>query len=447
MSIFVLSFPTLAIISSITMNTIQGTPPYLTFDNGISKVMTTDDLLTIMLSNNARYSRDNNNSSETNPIELPVVAQTFADIIMPVPVTAISNSITMNELIAEPYNYGRDDNGDAITATGTVSVTISDVEGNIITDRKTVLDPCQAPYKITLSNTTSTLSTAYGDPNSTTYIAANMSYFVKPKSTGPLACYLQPVVPELPVVPGASSVVISEYKMIMSSFLPLIGNGFPNQWRAGKGFLPQDISTPSVNWPTTGANMLTFDLTIMGAAASSLHYTKSPTTSNSSLNITEVNSKVAKIEFVLKEFTAAVPTTFTILSDGTPIYRFKISKWFRTDPHNAYCGSGTRVPSMIELTNARHYLVDGNSSTTQDAVAWWQIGGGLFAEWGSTALNFGDLDPSRLNSISMLPMEEGYVTEQQGDHRYSVNAIGNVYELPKEEQPGSNRPINDCVIP
>ncbi|MDF7666869.1 hypothetical protein PT273_03240 [Orbaceae bacterium ESL0727] len=97
-------------LSATTANAIEGTPPYLTFDGGVTKVTNIDQLLSITLSNGVNYSLTHNPSSATNPIVLPVAGQTLADVQMVVPTNV--DSIALNSLIAAPYNYWRDDNGD-----------------------------------------------------------------------------------------------------------------------------------------------------------------------------------------------------------------------------------------------------------------------------------------------------------------------------------------------
>ncbi|OCG41781.1 hypothetical protein [Gilliamella sp. Bif1-4] len=64
---------------------IHGTAPYLTFEGGTTKVTTTDDLLSIRLSDGRTLTPQNNSSSSTNPIELPALDQSFENIDMMVP--------------------------------------------------------------------------------------------------------------------------------------------------------------------------------------------------------------------------------------------------------------------------------------------------------------------------------------------------------------------------
>ncbi|OTQ75785.1 hypothetical protein B6C90_05815, partial [Gilliamella apis] len=68
-----------------TTNIIYGSAPYLTFDGGRTRVTNTEALLRISLSDGRTFTPTTNNSSETNPIILPVTGQSFNDIGMLVP--------------------------------------------------------------------------------------------------------------------------------------------------------------------------------------------------------------------------------------------------------------------------------------------------------------------------------------------------------------------------
>ncbi|MCX8663776.1 hypothetical protein, partial [Gilliamella sp. B2911] len=65
-----------------TSNTIQGNEPYLTFDGGRTRALNIEALLGITLSDGKQYTTKTNTSSPSNPIELPVAGQSFADIDM-----------------------------------------------------------------------------------------------------------------------------------------------------------------------------------------------------------------------------------------------------------------------------------------------------------------------------------------------------------------------------
>ncbi|OCG36838.1 MULTISPECIES: hypothetical protein [unclassified Gilliamella] len=80
-------------LSATTSKRINGTVPYLTFEDGTTKVTTTDDLLSIRLSDGRTLTPQNNSSSSTNPIELPASGQSFENIDMIVPTS--TNSVNL----------------------------------------------------------------------------------------------------------------------------------------------------------------------------------------------------------------------------------------------------------------------------------------------------------------------------------------------------------------
>ncbi|MCX8676018.1 hypothetical protein J3U16_12035, partial [Gilliamella sp. B3023] len=93
-----------------TSNIIQGNAPYLTFDGGRTRALNIEVLLGITLSNGEQYTAKTNTSSSSNPIELPVAGQSFADIDMIFPTNV--DLITLKKLIGPPNNYWWDDDGD-----------------------------------------------------------------------------------------------------------------------------------------------------------------------------------------------------------------------------------------------------------------------------------------------------------------------------------------------
>ncbi|MDF7670693.1 hypothetical protein PT276_05700 [Orbaceae bacterium ESL0721] len=378
-----LALPASAAITT-TKSTIIGTAPYLTFDGGITKEGDTRKLLSITLSDGRVYSLENNDSTPTNPIELPVEGQTLADVQMFMPID--KTSITLNELIAEPYNYWGDDDGDGIngiSATGTLTMQISDAEDRTV-KRDDKLNACVAYYKITFNNSAGSLKTQYGSPNTVTFPATTATYYIKPKlPTKPYACYAQPNLSGR----GGSY------------------DGPASQWDNKKGFKPQDINVPSSNFPTMGAYGLFFNLTIAnGGNWQNVSYDKTPANSGIDIAISggsTSSTNIAKIllngpRYNTNNATTAVPTTFTLYSDKAKtnkIYSFTIDKWFIATPGDGggykadYCtnryGSGYRIPSVREYTNANGYGWTGGLSGQPNNYQR-RIGGGLFAEWGYT---------------------------------------------------------------
>ncbi|MDF7666867.1 hypothetical protein PT273_03230 [Orbaceae bacterium ESL0727] len=175
-------------LSAITVNTMQGTPPYLTFDGGQTKATNFDQLLSITLSNGVSYSLTNNPSSAANPIVLPAAGQTLADIQMVVP--SNQDGITLQNVIAAPHNYWGDDNGDGqgvngITATGTIMVKLYDAN-NALLSRNTALNRCDSSYyRVVLSSPAGVLSTKYGYPRTSNFTASSVTYYIRPYTERP----------------------------------------------------------------------------------------------------------------------------------------------------------------------------------------------------------------------------------------------------------------------
>lgn len=138
----------------------------------------TDRLLGIKLSNGVTYKKSDltgsNSGTLSNPIELPVAGQAFSDIKTLIPSSL--TSVSLHTLIGAPYNYWGDDDGDgSASATGSLS---------------DALDGCKSPY--TLTSTSGTLITQYGDPRTTSFTGDSATYNIKPKINAPYVCYAKP---------------------------------------------------------------------------------------------------------------------------------------------------------------------------------------------------------------------------------------------------------------
>ncbi|MBI0155405.1 hypothetical protein [Gilliamella sp. W8128] len=380
-----------------TTNIIYGSAPYLTFDGGRTRVTNTEALLGISLSDGRTFTPTTNNSSSTNPIELPVVGQSVNDIGMLIPTD--TNSIALSSLIGTPYNYWGDDDGDGqgvngVTATGSLNLSIVD-KNNQAVARNEVPTICngKAPYKLTLSNTNGRLKTRYGVPNESYFTAGNVTYYIKPKGTAAI-CYARP---------------------------NLRGSGISAAiWNPDKGFLTQSVtpSSYSLNFPTTGANNLYFDLDISGstqalswAPVSHGGITATMTDStNTSVRVTLTGPAVTdpnqwESENPDRIARLSLPQTFELVgrdSSGNAVvkYGFELKQWFvnrgnYASTHSSiesWCNSfGYRVPKVKELTNSvcrewnsgpycRGAVSATPSSPDEDFRR--HIGAGFFTEWG-----------------------------------------------------------------
>ncbi|MDF7666653.1 hypothetical protein PT273_02115 [Orbaceae bacterium ESL0727] len=385
-------------LSASTANAIQGTPPYLTFDGGVTKAYDTATLLGIKLSDGRDFNQSNNPSSINNPIELPVAGQSVDDIEMFIPKQKVS--VTLDELIRAPNSYWRDDNEDGqgtngITATGTLTAQIQDSSGNTVA-RSDSLTPCEKYYKITLSSSGGRLTTQYGYPNSTNFNAVSTTYYVKSKMPDTTTvCYAQPNM---------------RYSSVNKDFWHDKIDGPASQWDPVYGFKPQNIHSPLANFPTTGGSGLFFYLLMTGPKINwqNIRYDKSPSDSGISLAIGDgKGNNQVKITLTgpvkqnnssnnINYYNSAVPTTFTLYTDATKqkkLYSFTIGKWFlyeggysdipyRENQCSNNLSSRYRIISPIDVTNANGRGWTGGLPGQPNNYQR-RIGGGLFSEWGN----------------------------------------------------------------
>ena len=388
-----------------TTNIIYGSAPYLTFDGGRTRVTNTEALLGISLSDGRRFTPTTNNSSLANPIELPVIGQSFADIGMLVPTN--TNSIALSSLIGTPYNYWGDDDGDGqgvngVTATGSLKLSIVDRWGQAVA-RNEVLTNCrdQAPYKLTLSNTNGTLKTRYGVPNESRFTAGRAIYYIHPK-VSPVICFAKPN----PTVAGTS------WHTGLSDAI----------YQGRNGYLPQSVTPSSygLNFPTTGLNNMSFHLLIAGTNQdlSWAPVSHGGITATMTRGVNDrYDSGFYKVRVTLTGPVAtqsqwqsenpgqvaipSLPQVFELVgrdSSGNAVvkYGFELKLWFvsRGVSSNTYSSTeswcnkigGYRVPKVRELTNAL-YLVSGQTigatPSSPENENRRHIGGGFFSEWGT----------------------------------------------------------------
>ncbi|MFQ0971622.1 hypothetical protein [Gilliamella sp. BG1] len=401
-------------LSATTSERIHGTAPYLTIDGGVTKVTKTEDLLGIKLSDGRTFTLQNNSSSPTAPIELPNVGDTLADIEMIVPPS--SNSININDLVAQG-KWG-DDDGDGqgageVTASGSISLVIKDKDGNTV-NRSDTLSLCNAPYKVTLDSSEGTLETRYGMPNSSTFSGGTAEYYITLPSK-PVICSVRP---NLNYGTGRYA-------------------GPPSMWNPAKGFLIQSTNPSSygLNFPTTGADGLYFDLDIVGVDASQLSWTvttlgditaavswtrplsgtftdpkgntipadewitdKSKNVTRVTLNGPKADSTQINSDNPSSLTRPSLPQTFELVGrdrSGNEVrYGFVLRQWFVNrggqwktySDQLAWCNSlGYRPPQVRNLTNGKCYsCISGSGIATSDTPLFKRhIGAGFFTEWGS----------------------------------------------------------------
>ncbi|OCG08773.1 hypothetical protein A9G13_01550 [Gilliamella sp. wkB178] len=397
-------------LSATTAQVIHGSAPYLTFDNGVTKVTTTDGLLGITISDGTTqttYTPSHNTSTAANPIVLRVANQSFADIGMLVPPT--TDSIALNALIGAPYNYWGDDDGDGqgtngITASGNLTVSITDKDNQAVS-RNEVLSICGAPYKVALTSTAGSLTTQYGLPNSSNFTGSTATYYISPKAP-PKICYARPSLQY-----GKNNETIRG-----SSGWNLAGPA--TIWNPIKGFLVQSTESSgySRNFPTTGANKLYFDLDIGGVKGSALTWPTVISQGGITATITPSPADANNIRVTLtgphmnNRGTPSLPQTFVLVgkdSSNNEVlkYGFELKYWFVTRGGNyakapvqtTWCnslGGGYRMSQVKDLTNAvctSQAIAAGRNcegavgATPSSSTHYYQrnIGAGLFTEWGN----------------------------------------------------------------
>ncbi|NUF28380.1 hypothetical protein [Gilliamella sp. ESL0254] len=357
-----------------TTRVIEGGAPYFTFDGGRTRVTSRDDFVAITLPDGTRITPSTNTSSATNPIILPA-GSTLGDIGMLVPQGYISRDLS--DLVALG-NWG-DDDGDGqstngVTATGRISVGFSDKDGRSVS-RNDTLNPCKAPYRVRLDVTHSSLTTQYGVPNSSTLSSQQVTYYIKPDSTG--GCYfVQSVRPNL--TRGTDNKISPS-----------------NIWDPNKGFLTQSTSPSSYdqNFPKTDADGLYFDLE-MPAGVNAGQLTWSVVTNGDiTATVTSVAANdrwipsvdrgkvVARVKLSGPRASGAqinsdnpspldvpdLPQTFELVgrdSRGNEVrYGFVLKQWFvhsggrdaGFNYHSSWCGRlGYRVPDMVGIKSFLH---------------------------------------------------------------------------------------------
>ena len=381
-------------LTSVTSNFIHGNPPYLTFDGGRTRAIDIESLLWITLSNRISYTPATNNSFDT-PIELANTGESFADISMLVPIG--SNSIMLNSIIGSPNNYWGDDDGDGqgengISVSGYISLSIMD-KNNLSVARSEVPTICKAPYKVILSSTDGTLYTRYGVPNNSNFNSSTVTYYINPKATIPKVCFIKP---------GSSEVIVGEA-------------GPVSIWNPSeKSFIPQ--SSYNLNFPTTGANNLYFDLDIGGTnrplrwdtiELSGIKAIMQPDPTGKSVKVT-LTGPVASQEQLeanhltldrMKILTPQLPQTFELIgkdNNGNAVikYGFQLKQWFvnrgsvygTSTMQTSWCSDiGYRLSSVKDLTNAVYNVnptIVGATPSSPNNYYMRMIGAGFFTEWG-----------------------------------------------------------------
>jgi hypothetical protein len=375
-----------------TTNVINGHAPYLTFDGGATKATDVNDLLWIALPDGTKITPNTNPSINGIPIKLQVPNISFSDIDMLVPVG--SDTVSLNTLIGPPNNYWKDDDGDDnATATGQLTLTILDNQGNHVA-RSETLDICKSVYLLRLQSTAGSLSTSYGVPRSSIFNGGTVYYYLEPTAP-PKVCFAKP---------GSMSNYATS---------PL------NIWNPTRGFLVQstDPAHYDKNFPTTGAHNLYFDLNIRGVDAQTLSWPDVVDPSGlitvklKAISATTVRATLVGPHADRTQIDSDTPSRvarpnlsspFKIVgqnSSGDEVitYGFKLRNWFVNRGNRSYrfvrenrnwCHSiGYNTSSVSNLTNAVppsgwQPILSGRPHSPGNHYMR-HIGAGLLAEWGN----------------------------------------------------------------
>lgn len=256
-------------LSSVSVGKVRGSLPYITFDGGQTKVTKLSSLLIMRTPDGRTFVPENDvtiifpnsiidSSNPRNPIEVPDGTR-WQDIGTFVPLgsgQAYDSAISINDLLWSRslwYDVDGDNNyyGTGYMALKWQDSSGADISNFVKTHQDWQLDPCDSPYRLTITVTNSDFSTQYGIPREVKgNVGSSHTYYLRPKITTPYVCYARP--------PDVSNDSTS-------------GSGLPDlngsAWVAGKGFKPQDIYYPPKNFPTIGGKNLSFDLIIAGLTA------------------------------------------------------------------------------------------------------------------------------------------------------------------------------------
>ncbi|MBI0102912.1 hypothetical protein H3T80_01900 [Gilliamella sp. W8145] len=380
-----------------TTNIIKGSAPYLTLDDGVSKITSTEELLAIKLPNGTVITPQNDVSSITNPIELPDKKNTYASVqtIVPLPISGNNQFpvINMTDLLAAPYNYFADDDGDGfddsdlITATATGDIKIKwearnpavadinaknafiDITSKVKSHPDAIPDLCDGIHKITISASDSELTTPYGDPNTNHFQEGSHSYYLTPK-LDPKVCYAQPN-----LYPDNASLAGRDYEIdgilwdaaqIESDHDYGVYRGYPSKGikvlrATNSGNYQGETSITKNNFPTTGSHGLYFYLLFGGITPEAVLAANGSTIQsieggnvNLSLSVSKTTEwehnehgpspyglaePAIKVTLVGPRYNSADksfrPMTFRLYADSnksTLIYEFKLMRWFIANP-------------------------------------------------------------------------------------------------------------------
>ncbi len=399
-------------ISATSLKSIQGSAPYLIFDGQQSDDLS--PLLTVKLpapNGDVTTITKDTNSSANDPIILASNTK-FSDIETFVKLPSENNTYPKIQLSNVLANSWGDEDGDEVNfASNNESLTLSwsDNEGNSLTEeiknnQNMELDPCYAPYKLTLSADQFTLRTDYGVPRDSNYQSVAHDYYFYPEiSSGVKFCYAQPN-------------------------LDNQDNFDTNSWKKNIGFVTYDKNNPEKNFPTVGSNNLFFDIKFVGnlSVKNIIKFNGDVVTNSRSqikLNLSEHDGKLRvtlkgpRYNNFLTDFKNSYFVLYADENQTKPFYSFIIKRWFIAYPYapisyeliderRCYEQLSTQntkyfVPNVLDFTNADsgdgdplewQHGIQGVGPNYQRKISFQRERGlwigGLFTEWGKVTQEY-----------------------------------------------------------
>ncbi|OCG00496.1 hypothetical protein [Gilliamella sp. wkB112] len=460
-------------LTATTVKWIQGTLPYLTFNNGLTKEYgsTALGLLRVKVSNGTSYIPSEHEAYpdavvDTSSVDDPIMLEatdTFESIETFVTLPSQNNNypkMEFDQLVVAPYAFWQDADGDELVPLtakqanlkGNLTVNWKDAFGRDITNSvksnpKQVLSGCDAPYALTVELHKGVVRTQYGDPSQLTIDNKSHTYYFYPKVIEPKVCFAQP---NLEYGDGGYA-------------------GPAEQWDPLNGFKLQDINNPESNFPTVGANNLYLKFKLIGITADEfINANGSTMHSNDGSVALELTPESDQIKTHVVRVTlkgpsraqnggdAFSPSTFNFYADGGKsnlLYNFRIGHWYIGDVTyviystarnicNGTLPAGTyRTPYVREYTNSgiggSHYqrkisYKDGNNNIT----------GGLTSEWGNLSSNY-------YSEGDFVGGTGGWAVETNAfGLRYGGGfAVGNSYYNYDYFNPGFHKVGTGCITP
>ncbi|QIQ21132.1 hypothetical protein [Zophobihabitans entericus] len=371
----------IALLSASTVQTIKGEAPVISLDSGASKIATLNEVITVKLPN----------GTIVTPAES---ATTIFTSIAPFNqfITAVEANNTYQYL---PESYFYDINGDtpkaSLPVNGRVRATWTNVTGAVVTNLAANLDPCDAPYKLTLNATATTVSSQYGDPLSTLYPGVSTVYTIDTDPSLARVCYLRPgsMGKNQDWVGFVNDTTNGPWNSTAYTAIdPNGGGGYSSDFVPGKGFIPTPTaSSPAgAKFPTTGFSKATFQLIMSGGQAKYTYSVSASPAGSVTIDATGLVTLVSKPS-------GTVTLSATPIAGGPTInYPFNIGLWATVQPaFGLYAVTAaqctTRPLTRAEYTNSprKNVVQPPNWYPTNNYFSR-VIDGSLGGEWGSLPL-------------------------------------------------------------